>query len=306
MITVAEQKIIVVQATDMTIRVATTAVQGPVGPAGPAATNVQVLPALPLEPAVGDQCIADGIGYVALRHGLWRPVSGNYAWYQPIPGAPHGTGPGFSLTATGTATALGIATTNRVTMNPVLEALVTVASNTAVAGVRRSAWMFARGDIGGAGGFFISCRWRPATGQTIATHRAFAGAMGTIVAPTDVNPSTRPNIIGMGWDSGDANVQMMHNDDTGAATRIDLGAAFPRPTADRANLYDLEIYAPRGAAEVRYRCVNVVTDAIASGTISTDLPALTQLLTIQISASVGGTSSVIGVAAGAIYVATAI
>lgn len=41
------------------------------------------------------------------------------------------------------------------------------------------------------------------------------GARGfdaAVTAPTDVQPSTILNIIGMGWDAADANIQIMHND----------------------------------------------------------------------------------------------
>lgn len=214
------------------------------------------------------------------------------------------TGLGVTLTATGTATAYAPATTSRLTMNPVVEALVTTVSASAVSGFRINATFISRGDVSNAGGFYLKMRWRPATGQTVATHRAFAGVRGSAAAPTDVNPSTLTNIIGMGWDSGDTNIQMMHNDGTGTATRIGLGSNFPRPTADRSNLYDIEIYAPRNGSEVRYRVTNVLTGAETFGTITTDLPASSTLMTPLIYNSVGGTSSVIGTAIGSLFLVT--
>lgn len=232
--------------------------------------------------------------------GMWQRVHG----FSAHPNSTALTGLGITLTATGTATAYAPATTSRLTMNPVVEALVTTASTSAVSGFRINALFLLRGNVGGAGGFYLKMRWRPATGQTVATHRGFAGVRGSAAAPTDVNPSSLTNIIGMGWDSGDTNIQMMHNDGSGTATRIDLGSDFPRPTADRSNLYDIELFAPRGISEVRYKITNVLTGAEASGTLTTDLPASTVLLTPLIYNSVGGTSSVIGTAIGSLFLVT--
>ncbi len=108
----------------------------------------------------------------------------------------------------------------------------------------------------------------------------------------------------MGWDAGDTNIQMMHNDGTGTATKIDLGSNFPRPSADRSNLYDLELYSAPGGNTVEYKITNVLTGAETAGTISTDLPTSNQLLALLGYASVGGTSSVIGIAIGSIFMVT--
>ena len=87
-------------------------------------------------------------------------------------------------------------------------------------------------------------RWGPATGVTNASHRAFAGMRNTIAAPTDVDPSTLTNICGMGYDAADTNIQFMHNDGAGRATKIDLGAAFPKPNADRTAVYEIAMFCP--------------------------------------------------------------
>lgn len=215
--------------------------------------------------------------------------------FATIPNTTTLSGLGLTITGTGTVTAYSVANTNRFTSTPAVEFLVTAAATTAVAGFRYNALFFARGTISGNGGFHLRCRWKTATGQTIGTHRAFVGVRGNAAAPTDVNPSTLTQIVGMGWDSGDANIQIMHNDGVGAATKINLGASFPRPTADRANVYVLELISPRGANEIYYRVLDVLTGSVAEGTLTSDLPAASQLLTFLGYASVGGTSSVIGI-----------
>ncbi|MFN3280406.1 MAG: DUF2793 domain-containing protein [Tabrizicola sp.] len=216
---------------------------------------------------------------------------------------PHGNGTtgvqwGVTYSSTGTATAANVATTNLYTYLRRIEYLVTTASATAVVGFRGAALQWTLGGpSAGLGGFLNVFRWGPATGVATATTRAFAGMRGSVSAPTDVNPSTLTNICGMGWDAGDANIQFMHNDGSGTATKIDLGASFPRPTVDRAAAYEIALFAPPGPTQtLYYEVTDLVSGAIATGSVTTDLPATTQLLAPWSYVSVGGTSSVVGMA----------
>jgi hypothetical protein len=230
------------------------------------------------------------------RISVWQGVSGSSA---PVT---IGTA---TLTATGTATAANIATTNRQTRTQRLEYLVTTAATSAVAGWRypNLGW-----TVGGAaadeGGFFYVCRWGPATGVATTTNRAFCGMANVTTAPTDVEPSTITNIIGMGWDAADANIQIMHRG-AGAVTKIALGASFPVPTTDRAKAYELVLFSPPGSTQsVSYTVTDLGTAATTSGTISTNMPTNTTLLAPRCWMSAGGTSSVIGVALMSCYLET--
>ena len=99
----------------------------------------------------------------------------------------------------------------------------------------------------------------------------------------------------MGWDAADTNIQIMSNDAAGTCTKVDLGASFAVPTLDRTALYELALYAPKGTTQsVAWLVTDLVSGAVASGTITTDLPAATTLLAPRGWISVGGTSSVIG------------
>jgi hypothetical protein len=202
---------------------------------------------------------------------------------------------GLSLTATGTATGANVATTNRHTWMKRLDYLVTTASATAVAGWRHGFQQWGRGNAAGLGGFHMVCRWGPATGVSGATNRAFVGLTNATGAPTDVNPSTLTNMIGMGWDSADTNIQFMHNDAAGSATKINLGASFPRPTADRAVVYEIAMFCAPNGSEIFYEVTNLVTGDVATGSVTTDIPANTTLLCPRGWMSVEGTSSVIGI-----------
>ena len=126
---------------------------------------------------------------------------------------------GIAVSATGTATADTMGTTNLYTYMRRRSWRVTTASTTAVAGLRGGALQWTLGGpSAGLGGFHLIWRWGPATGVATATHRAFVGMRNTTAAPTDVNPSTLTNMFGMGYDSADTNIQFMHNDGAGTAT----------------------------------------------------------------------------------------
>lgn len=206
--------------------------------------------------------------------------------------------------AVGTGTIANVATTNRHTRMRRLDYLVGTAATTAVAGYRNNALQWTLGaSTAGDGGFHMIYRWGPATGVSVATHRAFVGMRGSAANPTDVNPSTLTNICGMGWDAADTNIQFMYNDAAGTATKIDLGASFPVPTVDRADVYEIALFAPPGTTQsLSYEVTDLTTGAVATGTVTTDIPANTQLLTPYGYVSVGGTSSIVGFAIMGLYI----
>ncbi|CAN1565270.1 Protein of unknown function DUF2793 [Paracoccaceae bacterium] len=205
---------------------------------------------------------------------------------------------------TGTATSAAVGTTNRHSRMARLEYLATTASTSAVVGFRGSSAQWTLGaSTAGDGGFHMVYRWAPATGVATATHRAFAGMRGNTAAPSDVEPSTLTSMCGMGWDAADTNIQFMHNDASGIATKIDLGASFPVPTVDRTSVYEIALFAPPGTTQsLSYEVTDLVSGAVATGTVTTDLPATSQLLVPYNYMSVGGTSSVVGIAIMGLYI----
>ena len=260
------------------------------------------LPVLPASPLAGDVCIVANMPFVALDDGVWSGLNdlvfpySLYAW-SPVSGATTNAGLGLAWTGTGTATAYTPTNAFRIASLPMLEYAANTAATNAVAGYRSGAPFLWR-----QGGFVFRQVWRTSNGQTIGTHRTFVGLRGANAAPTDVNPSSLTDIIGMGWDSGDAQVSILSNDNTGTATKIALGTSFPRPTADRSDGYYIELLALPGSSEVRYRVINLGNNAVATGSLSVDIPALTTQLQILGYASVGGTSSVIAIRVGATQV----
>lgn len=204
-----------------------------------------------------------------------------------------------AITGQGTATAATVGTGNRRTNMQRIEYLVTTPSTTAVAGARmNSNGMAVNGSSSWEGGFCGFMYGGPSTGMSNSSHRFFMG-MGDTGASSDVQPSSLTSIVGVGWDAADANMQFMHNDGSGTATKVDLGSSFAKPTSDRAVIYRLRLFAPPGTTRtLSYEVTELESGAVASGTVTTDLPDATSYVTPKMYASVGGVSAVIGVAVG--------
>ncbi len=231
-------------------------------------------------------------------------ANGNYSLFMPAVGTTV-TNIGMSPATAGTATGLNVAAGSRLARMKRLGYRITTAATTAVASWRNNA---AQLSIGGGnaweGGFWGVMHGGPDTGVTNASHRFFMG-LGDTAAPTDVNPSTLLRIAGIGYDAADTQVQFMHNDATGTATKIALGASFPKPNADSSFAYRLRLYAPPGTVQsLSYEVENLGNGALASGTVTTNLPANTDFLTPKLYTSVGGVSAVTGVMLGPIMFQT--
>lgn len=234
-----------------------------------------------------------------------HPGSNRFStWFAQGNGTGISSGDSAALTIAGTVTTANVATTNLYTSMRRVEALVTTAAVNAIAGWRAPAALWWRGNAANLGGFHLVHRWGNATGAATTTNRCFVGMQGSTAAPTDVEPSTLLNIVGMGWDAADANIQIMHNDGTGTATKINLGASFPVPTTDRSKVYELGLFCAPNSSQITYEVTDLATGASATGTITTDLPVNTTFLAPRMWISSGGTSSVIGISHNSLTIET--
>jgi hypothetical protein len=113
----------------------------------------------------------------------------------------------------------------------------------------------------------------------------------TAATSASVAPSSLTKIIGVGWDSGDANLQIMSNDTAGTATKIDTGANFPANNTTA--MYEFVLYAAPNGTSVGYRLQRLVTGDITSGSItnSADLPANNIFLSPHEYMNNGGTAA---------------
>ena len=159
-------------------------------------------------------------------------------------------------------------------------AAVSAATAGALAGIRTSAAQITTGDGAGLGGFFFTCRFGISDAAAVAGARMFVGMQASVAAPTNVEPSTLVNAIGVGHGAADTNLKLFYGGTT-AQTPIDLGANFPTNTLST-ELYELTLFAASTeSGTVYYRVLRVNTGHVATGTLSGGaavLPTSTVLL----------------------------
>ncbi len=130
------------------------------------------------------------------------------------------------------------------------------------------------GNVANAGGFLYVHRWGIGQGPVNSSaYRAFTGFRNVTSAPTDVEPSSLINMFGVGCDGLDTQLQFMHNDGSGTATKIPLGANFLKPTTDREAYYELIMYSAPNTSTVQYSIRNLDTGNSTTGSVSTNLPS---------------------------------
>jgi hypothetical protein len=200
---------------------------------------------------------------------------------------------GVTMSSTASTLAQSVASTNFATKQIRLRYYSTTVSSGRYTGTRGSALLwYIHGGFKYVCDFNISdtafssgCQqFYGLAGQT--TDLAYGGAGGTLV-------STLTNIIGVGSEVGDLNLQVFHNDGSGTATKIDLGVDFPANRTAGAistTVYSIKIYNKPNSTDVKYEVVNNETGAVANGIISTNLPLSTQGLNFFASRCMSTTS----------------
>jgi hypothetical protein len=186
---------------------------------------------------------------------------------------------GVTMSSSASTTAQSVASTNFSTKQIRLRYSATVVSGGRYTGTRGSALLwFIHGGFRFICDFNISdtaysanCQqFYGLAGQT--TDLSYGGVSGTLV-------STLINVVGIGSEVGDANLQIFHNDGTGTATKIDLGVDFPSNRtvgAISTTVYSIQLYNQTASNEIKYEVKNNETGALVSGTISTNLPLNSQ------------------------------
>ena len=208
---------------------------------------------------------------------------------------------GAAPTASGTATTRNVVTTNFFTWMRRI-GYVSATTNNASSGLRSAAQQFGRGNGAGRGGFHFVARFGISDATLVAGARLFVGLTSSTAVLGNADPSTFTNIIGVGLDAADTNLQIMHNDAGGNAIKIDLGASFPESTVT--DFYELSLYCPPNGIEVSYQVINLSTGNSANGTIISNLPISTQLLAWQIWRHNVATGLAVGVDVASVYIET--
>ena len=212
---------------------------------------------------------------VTLQPAIWRQKIA--AWNPPgsattIPGVFGANAP----TAVGTATSRAVAVTNILTRCKRL-GYVSTANAGALCGHYTSVAQYTLGNGAGLGGFFYSCRFGFSDAAQVASARSFIGLSSTVSAPTNVEPNTLLNSIGVAKLSGD-NTQLYWHGSGTTIQSIGMGTNFPPTTGI---LYDLIMYSPPAADRTLYWMLEKVgTGTYIDGSmfIDTTLPLNTVLL----------------------------
>lgn len=234
---------------------------------------------------------------------LLQPLIGSksIALVQGVPAVASLAVYGVSLANTGTVTARGVTTTNKFTGTR-RTGIVTASAVGAVAGTRHAAGFMWRGNTGGAGGFHVIYQFGISDATLVGTANMFIGVMASTAAPTDVDPASLTNLIGVGCTNGDTQMQLYAADGT-ARAKTALGASFPCNTVST-DIYEFALYAVSNGSDVRYQLTRINTGDTVSGTISAsaNLPSSTTLLTFQAWRSNGGVASPVGLDLSSIYI----
>jgi len=215
---------------------------------------------------------------------------------------------GFTAhSATGTATARNVATTNLFTRMRRLGYRYATAGANVVGGARVAVAQYTVGNGSGLGGFYLVARF----GQfdSITDGRMFAGLTSATAAPTSVEPSTLTNAIGVGCGTANTNLFIYYGG-SAAQTPISLGANYPCNGTGSTDMYELILFAPTNANNtVSYRVQRLGTSYIASGTLTagtpgTQLPASTTLLAWRAWRATAATSGNPGIDIASVYIET--
>ena len=214
-----------------------------------------------------------GIDY-AIMPSMWRQKIG--IW---VPAGSSTTVPGIfgiaAWSAVGTVTNRNMATTNLLTRMRRMGWVSATAAGS-LASIRTGVGQFTTGNGAGLGGFFMSMRFAIVDAAAVAGARFFAGIKSGTGTPTNVDPATVVNNIGVAQLSGDATQLYLTYGGSVAQTPIPLGTNFP-PMAgvgsDNGIAYDLSIWCSSNEnGVVGWSLERIGTSFIASGVITPATP----------------------------------
>lgn len=186
---------------------------------------------------------------------------------------------GVVMSSSASTLAQSVASTNFATKQIRLRYYASVVSGGRYTGTRGSALLWYI-----HGGFRFVCDFNISDTAYSAGCQQFYGMGGVTTdlnygSSSNILVSTLLNIVGVGSEVGDANLQIFHNDATGTATKIDLGANFPANRTSGSistSVYQVQILNLPMSSDVRYKVINKETGDVATGVITTDLPLNSQ------------------------------
>lgn len=226
-----------------------------------------------------------GVEWATASGDIWRTKTIRYAVHNASAAVPEQIGVTFAAVGFGGSSSNGaIASTNLLTSLPRLVLTTGTSANNDhhVSGTPIAWWL---GNAAGLGGFRVEFDYGVVTTQT--TMRIVCG-LGAAALTCTGDPSALTNFVAMACDAGDTNMQIMHNDGSGTATKVDLGSSFPK-TANV--VYRVVLEAAANGSTVDYTVTRLDSAATATGTLSTNLPGSTTFLRPTVGFGNGSTAS---------------
>jgi len=253
--------------------------------------------------------LPDASSEYALQPALWKKTIGLVTAYY--------AGTSFTYLGMGTVTVIGtnIARTYATTSlasRSVRWGNVSAAAAGSLCGFYYTTSWLILGDGSTVGrGFYWQGRFSVSDATTVSGARMFAGLVSTTSAPTNVEPNTLTNCVGLAQLSTDSTQLYLVYGGTTAQAAIPLGANFPIQespgSAAGGALYDLHIYsdpAKNGQVTVQVDRVGTsfsFTQTIASAGSSAVLPSAGTRLTPSIWRTNNATALAVGVDVNRIY-----
>jgi hypothetical protein len=151
---------------------------------------------------------------------------------------------------------------------------VSAATAGALASIYGTTGLVAPGSGAGIGGFLAVFRFVIADAATVSGARMFVGLSATLSAPTNVEPSTLTNSIGIAQLSTSGNLQIVFGG-SAAQPPVDLGAGFPA-NGGSSDLYELILFSdPVDATKIGWRVERLNTGTVAEGSLANTVPGTT-------------------------------
>lgn len=234
----------------------------------------------PVQPLFGSKSVA-----------LWTAIAGGAVMQTQ----------GINATVLGTGTLRNPSTTNLFASSRRI-GYVSAATAGERCGLRYVVPYMWRGNAAGLGGFHAVFRWGWADASLVATGRGFVGLWsGTASPASDVDPDTLTNIVAVGNNNGDTNLQLYAAGGV-AQPRLDLGANFPAQTVST-DWYELHLFSAPNGLSIDYKLLRLNTGHSAEGsiTVSANLPSATTFIGPIVQRSNGGTAAAVAVDIGGFY-----
>lgn len=253
---------------------------------------------------------ASGMDY-ALQPAIWRQKVGH--WNPPGGSATLPAVWGFpAFTAVGTATSRVAASTNLLTRMRRL-GYVSAATAGSLTSLYHGITQYTTGTGTGLGGFYFESTFAFSDAAAVAGARGFVGMQSSTAAPTNVEPSTLVNCVGIAQLSTDSTQLYIVYGGSAAQTAIALGTGFP-PYNGTVGIttgvpYRFSIWSPPSAnGQVNWQVerlgTNTKTVGTLTGVVGTAIPASTTMLGVRAWRTNNATALAVGMDLSSFYIET--